>query len=145
MHDTRSLECFSRHHSGVFLLLSHNAYLKCKKCIHLGDRLCTCFIPNWELILQFISSGSVLLDESARLLWSGRYGCNKWSQRLRHCDAIHWDKKAVSQWLLTCNLCIFHLIFNLCVACTPLKSSICTWASVIIGWHLWEGNKLKGV
>ena len=66
---------------------------------------------SWELILQFVSSGLTKLDETIGYCWCPivvRWSL--WLQQrllwLHHCDVIHWDNKAVSQWLLTFNLCV---------------------------------------
>ena len=90
---------------------------------------------SWELILQFVSSGLTKLDETIGYCWCPIV--MRWSlwlqQRLlwlHHCDVIHWDNKAVSQWLLT---------FNLCVSVTwPLTCAFhipCTHTPEIIDMH----------
>ena len=65
----------------------------------------------WELILQFLSSGLMKLGETisycwSHLLWSGHYGCNNGRYGCAIVMSYTEIKKAVSQWLLTVNLCI---------------------------------------
>ena len=113
-----------------------HANLKCKKYIHLCDEIwVSVSFESWELILQFVSSGLTKLDETIGYCWCPIV--MRWSlwlqQRLlwlHHCDVIHWDNKAVSQWLLT---------FNLCVSVTwPLTCAFhipCTHTPEIIDMH----------
>ena len=112
-----------------------HANLKCKKYIHLCDEIWVVSFESWELILQFVSSGLTKLDETIGYCWCPIV--MRWSlwlqQRLlwlHHCDVIHWDNKAVSQWLLT---------FNLCVSVTwPLTCAFhipCTHTPEIIDMH----------
>ena len=72
-----------------------------------------CLVPfeSWELILQFVSSGLTKLDETivtvgAQLLWGGRYGCNNGPYGCTIVMSYIDINKAVSQWLLTFNLCV---------------------------------------
>ena len=91
--------------------------------------MCLVSFQSWVLILQFVSSG--LMKQSvtvgAQLLWGGRYGCN--NGRTIVMSYIEMNK-AVSQWLLT---------FNLCVSVTwPLTCAFhipCTHTPEIIDMH----------
>ena len=93
--------------------------------------MCLVSFESWELILQFVSSGLTKLDETigycgAQLLWGGRYSCNN----VRYVMSYIEINKAVSQWLLT---------FNLCVSVTwPLTCAFhipCTHTHEIIDMH----------
>ena len=97
--------------------------------------MCLVSFESWELILQFVSSGLMKLDETsvtvgAPLLWIGRYGCNNGSYGCTIVMSYIEINKAVSQWLLT---------FNLCVSVTwPLTCAFhipCTHTPEIIDMH----------
>ena len=93
------------------------------------------FIWKLELILQFVPSGlQNLIKQSvtvgAQLLWGGRYGCNNGRYGCTIVTSYVEINKAVSQWLLT---------FNLCVSVTwPLTCAFhipCTRTHEIIDMH----------
>ena len=113
-----------------------HANLKCKKYIHLYDEICVWFhlkVGNlfcsfyqadwWNLMKQSVTVG-------AQLLWSGRYGCNNGRYGCTIVMSYIEINKAVSQWLLT---------FNLCVSVTwPLTCAFhipCTHTPEIIDMH----------
>ena len=113
-----------------------HANLKCKKYIHLCDEICLVSFESWEFILQFLSSGLMKLGETIGYCWcpivmkwslcgcnNGRYGCTIVMSYIE-------INKAVSQWLLT---------FNLCVSVTwPLTCAFhipCTHTPEIIDMH----------
>ena len=77
----------------------------------------------WNLMKQSVTVG-------AQLLWSGRYGCNKGHYAFTIVMSHIEINKAVSQWLLT---------FNLCVSVTwPLTCAFhipCTHTPEIIDMH----------
>ena len=77
----------------------------------------------WNLIKQSVTVG-------AQLLWSGRYGCNNGRYGCTIVMSYIEINKAVSQWLLT---------FNLCVSVTwPLTCAFhipCTHTPEIIDMH----------
>ena len=115
-------------------LITH-ANLKCKKYIHLCDEICLASFESWEFILQFyqvdwwnLMKQSVTVG--AQLLWSGRYGCNNGRYGCTIVMSYIEINKAVSQWLLT---------FNLCVSVTwPLTCAFhipCTHTPEIIDMH----------
>ena len=84
-----------------------HANLKCKKYIHLYDEI----YESWELILQFLSSGLMKLDETIAYCWcpivmKWRYGCNNGRYGCTIVMSYIEINKAVSQWLLTVNLCV---------------------------------------
>ena len=89
-----------------------HAILKCRKAIHLcdeisiwfhfkvGNSFCSLYqVDWWNLMMQSVTA-------DAHFLWSGRYCCNNG----RYGSAIVMSyieiNKAVSQWLLTVNLCV---------------------------------------
>ena len=80
--------------------------------------MCVVSFESWELILQFVSSGLTKLCCN-----NGRYGCTIVMSYIE-------INKAVSQWLLT---------FNLCVSVTwPLTCAFhipCTHTPEIIDMH----------
>ena len=113
-----------------------HANLKCKKYIHLYDEICVWFhlkvgnlfcsfyqVDWWNLMKQSVTVG-------AQLLWSGRYGCNNGRYGCTIVMSYIEINKAVSQWLLT---------FNLCVSVTwPLTCAFhipCTHTPEIIDMH----------
>ena len=54
---------------------------------------------SWELILQFLSSGLMKLDETIGYCWcpivmKWSLWLQQWSLWLHHCDVIHWDKQS---------------------------------------------------
>ena len=69
--------------------------------------MCLVSFEIWELILQFVSNGLTKLDETISYCWcpivmscnNGRYGCTIVMSYIE-------INKAVSQWLLTFNLCV---------------------------------------
>ena len=77
----------------------------------------------WNLMKQSVTAG-------AQLLWSGRYGCNNGRYGCTIVMSYIEINKAVSQWLLT---------FNLCVSLTwPLTCAFhipCTHTPEIIDMH----------
>ena len=113
-----------------------HANLKRKKYIHLCIEICVwshfkvgnyfCSFNQvdwWNLMKQ-----SVTVD--AQLLWSGRYGCNNGRYGCPIVMSYSEINKAVSQWMLT---------FNLCVSVTwPLTCAFhipCTHTPEIIDMH----------
>ena len=113
-----------------------HANLKCKKYINLYDEICVWFhlkvgnlfcsfyqVDWWNLMKQSVTVG-------AQLLWSGRYGCNNGRYGCTIVMSYIEINKAVSQWLLT---------FNLCVSITwPLTCAFhipCTHTPEIIDMH----------
>ena len=88
---------------------------------------------SWELILQYVSSGLMKLDET--IGYYGRYGCNNGRYGCVIVMSYTEINKAVSQWLLTFNLCVsvtWPLTCAFHIPCThTLKSLICTGACVI--------------
>ena len=89
-----------------------HANLKCKKYIHLYDEICVWFhlkvgnlfcsfyqVDWWNLMKHSVTVG-------AQLLWSGRYGCNNGRYGCTIVMSYIEINKAVSQWLLTFNLCV---------------------------------------
>ena len=113
-----------------------HANLKCKKYIHLYDEICVWFhlkvgnqfcsfyqVDWWNLMKQSLTFG-------AQLLWSGRYGCNNGRYGCTIVMSYIEINKAVSQCLLT---------FNLCVSVTwPLTCAFhipCTYTPEIIDMH----------
>ena len=117
-------------HNQLFLLLSYmpmcnaqNIFIYVMKyvCFHfkVGNSFCSLYQFDWWNLKHSATVGT-------QFLWSRRHGCNKRSLWLRHCDVIHWDK-AVSQWLLT---------FNMCVSVTwPLTSAFHTHTPEITDMH----------
>ena len=113
-----------------------HANLKCKKYIHLCDEICVWF--HLKVGNQFCSLYQVdwrnLMKQSvtvgAQLLWGGRYGCNNGRYGCTIVMSYIEINKAVSQWLLT---------FNLCVSVTwPLTCAFhipCTHTPEIIDMH----------
>ena len=71
--------------------------------------MCLASFESWELILQFVLSGLIKqsVTVSAQLLWGGRYGCNNGRYGCTIVMSYIKINKAVSQWLLTFNLCVF--------------------------------------
>ena len=113
-----------------------HANLKCKKYIHLCDEICVWF--HLKVGNQFCSLYQVdwrnLMKQSVtvgvQLLWGGRYGCNNGRYGCTIVMSYIEINKAVSQWLLT---------FNLCVSVTwPLTCAFhipCTHTPEIIDMH----------
>ena len=114
----------------------HTCILKMQKYIHLCDEICVWFhlkignwfcrfyqVDWWNLMKQSVTVG-------AQLLWSGRYGCNNGRYGCTIVMSYIDINKAVSQWLLT---------FNLCVSVTwPLTCAFhipCTHTPEIIDMH----------
>ena len=113
-----------------------HANLKCKKYIHLCDEICVWF--HLKVGNQFCSLYQVdwrnLMKQSVtvgvQLLWGGCYGCNNGRYGCTIVMSYIEINKAVSQWLLT---------FNLCVSVTwPLTCAFhipCTHTPEIIDMH----------
>ena len=89
-----------------------HANSKCKKYIHLcdeicvwchlkfGNQFCSLYPVDWRnLMKQSVTVG-------AQLLWGGRYGCNNGRYGCTIVMSYIEINKAVSQWLLTFNLCV---------------------------------------
>ena len=138
---------FSRHHSIECVSLSMNtqqsvpafithANLKCKKCVHVCDEICVWF--HLKVGNQFCSLYQVdwrnLMKQSVtvgvHLLWGARYGNNNgrygWTIVMSYIEII----KAVSQWLLTFNLCVSVTWSLTCAFHIP-----CTHTPEIIDMH----------
>ena len=102
----KAWSAFSWHHSSVFhcqwthnqmyLLLSHMLIYNTQSILSTYVSVTISKLG----ILQFVSCGLMKRDETifavdcAQLFWSGRYGCNKRSLWLRHCDVTHSDKQS---------------------------------------------------
>ena len=61
--------------------------------------MCLVSFEIWELILQFLSSGLMKLDETIGYCWcpivmKWSLWLQQWSTWLHHCDVIHWDKQS---------------------------------------------------
>ena len=89
-----------------------HANLKCKKCINLcdeicvwfylkvGNKFCSLYLVDWRnLMKQSVTVG-------AQLLWGGRNGCNNGRHGCTIVMSYIEINKAVSQCLLTFNLCV---------------------------------------
>ena len=101
-----------------------HAYLKCKKYMKVGNQFCSLYQVDWRnLMKQSVTVG-------VQLLWGGRYGCNNGRYGCTIVMSYIEINKAVSQWLLT---------FNLCVSVTwPLTCAFhipCTHTPEIIDMH----------
>ena len=122
-------------HNQVFLLLSHMLIQNAKSIFIYVMKYVSGFI--WKLGINFAVFYQVdwwnLMEQSvtvgAQLLWSGRYGYNNGRYGCYVMSYIEINK-AVSQWLLT---------FNLCVSVTwPLTCAFhipCTHTPEIIDMH----------
>ena len=77
----------------------------------------------WNLMKQSVTVG-------AQLLWSGRYGCNKRRYGCTIVMSYIEINKAVSQWLLTFNLCVSVIWPLTCAFHIP-----CTHTPEIIDMH----------
>ena len=108
-----------------------------------------CLVPfeSWELICSLYQVDwrnlmKRLVTVGAQLLWGGRYGCNNGHYGCPIVMSYIEINKAVSQWLLTFNLCIsvtWPLTCAFHIPCsTPLKSLICIGACVINIVHTWS-------
>ena len=114
------------------------ANLKCKKYIHLCDKICVWFhvkIGNSFYSLYQVDWRNLMKQSvtvGAQLLWGGRYGCNNARYGCTIVMPYIEINKAVSQWLLTFNLCVSDIwpVHFTYIARTPLKLLICTWACV---------------
>ena len=142
-----------------------HANLKCKKYIHLYDEI----YESWEWILQFLSSGLMKLDETIAYCWcpiimKWSLWLQQWSLWLPIVMSYIEINKAVSQWLLTFNLCVsvtwpltcaFHIpcthtpeiidmhrgmCDNICTRW--LKSFKCIDIVVILGYPIFFKNKI---
>ena len=122
MHNRRSLECIyvtllecvslsMNTQPSVPAFITH-ANLKCKNYIQLYDEICIwfhfkvgnqfcslCQVDWWNLMKQSVTVGG-------QLLWSGRYGCNNGHYGCAIVMSYTEINKAVSQWLLTFDLCV---------------------------------------
>ena len=85
---------------------------------------------SWELILQFVSSGLTKFTVGAQLLWGCSYGCNNGRSGCIIVMSYIEINKAVSQWLLTFDLCISVTWPLTCVFHIP-----CTHTPEIIDMH----------
>ena len=112
-----------------------HANLKCEKYIHLWWNMCLVSFESWELFCSLyqvdwrnLMKQSVTV--SAQLLRGGRYGCNNGRYDCTIVMSYIEINNAVSQWLLT---------FNLCVSVTwPLTCAFhipCTHTPEIIDMH----------
>ena len=73
--------------------------------------MCLVSFESWELILQFVSSELTILDETIGYRWcpivmTWSLWLQQWSLWLPIVMSYIETNKAVSQWLLTFNLCI---------------------------------------
>ena len=68
----------------------------------------------WKLGINFAVDWRNLMKQSvtvgAQLLWGGRYGCNNGRYGCTIVMSYIEINKAVSQWLLTFNLCVSHTL-----------------------------------
>ena len=101
--------------------------------------MCLVSFESWELILQFyqvdwwnLMKQSVTVG--AQLLWSGCYGCNNGRYGCTIVMSYIETNKAVSQWLLTFNLCVsvtwpltcaFHIPCTHTPEITDMHSGMC--------------------
>ena len=89
-----------------------HANLKWKKHIHLCDEICVWFhlkVGNLFCSLYQVDWRNLMKQSvtvGAQLLWGGRYGCNNGRYGCTIVMSYIEINKAVSQWLLTFNLCI---------------------------------------
>ena len=122
-----------------------HANLKCKKCTHLCDEICVWFhlkVGNWFCSLYQVDWRNLMKQSvtvGAQLLWGGRYGCNNGRYGCTIVMSYIEINKAVSQLLLT---------FNLCVSVTwPLTCAFhipCTHTPEIIDMHRGVCDKTIG-
>ena len=129
-----------------------HANLKCKKYIHLYDEICVWFhlkvgnlfcsfyqVDWWNLMKQSVTVG-------AQLLWSGRYGCNNGRYGCTIVMSYIEINKAVSQWLLTFNLCVsvtwpltcaFHIPCTHTPEIIDMHRGMCdNWLKLVDNWFL---------
>ena len=123
-------------HNQVFLLLSHMLIQNAKSIFIYVMKYVSGFI--WKLGINFavfyqVDWGNLMKQSvtvGAQLLWSGRYGYNNGRYGCTIVMSYIEINKAVSQWLLT---------FNLCVSVTwPLTCAFhipCTHTPEIIDMH----------
>ena len=86
-------------HNQVFLLLSHMLIKNAKSIFIYVMKMCLVSFESWELILHFLSSGLMKLDETICYCWcpivmKWSLWLQQWSLWLHHCDVIHWDKQS---------------------------------------------------
>ena len=97
--------------------------------------MCLVSFESWELILQFVQvDWQNLMKQSvtigAQLLSGGRYGCNNGRYGCTIVMSYIEINKAVSQWLLTFNLCVSVTWLLTCAFHIP-----CTHTPEIIDMH----------
>ena len=97
--------------------------------------MCLVSFASWQLILQLVSSGLTKREEKsvtvgAQLLWGARYGCNNGGYGCTIVMSYIDMNKAVSQWLLTFNLCVSVTWTLICAFHIP-----CTHTPEIIDMH----------
>ena len=101
---------FSWHHSSVFhCQWTHNQVFPCfyhtyklkmqKVYSFMWWNMYLVSFESWELILQFVSSELMKLDETIGYCWCPivmRWSLwlHQWSLWLHHCDVIHWYKQS---------------------------------------------------
>ena len=89
-----------------------NALQAKKKYIRLCDEICVWFhlnVGNWFCSLYQVGWRNLMKQSvtvGVQLLWGGRYGCNNGRYICTIVMSYIEINKAVSQWLLTFNLCI---------------------------------------
>ena len=113
-----------------------HANLKCKRNSNSCDEICVWFhlkVGNYFCSLYQVDWRNLMKQSvtvRAQLLWGGRYGCNNGRYGCTIVMSYIEINKAVSQWLLT---------FNLCVSVTwPLTCAFhipCTHTPEIIDMH----------
>ena len=111
-------------HNQVFLLLSPMSFKMQKVYSFMWWNMCLVSFESWELVLQFVSSGLMKLDETIGYCWCPivmRWSLwlQQWSLWLHHCDVIHWDKQSCVTMAVDLKpVCFCHLTFNLCISHT---------------------------
>ena len=112
---------FSWHHSSVFhcqwtpnqvfLFLSHMLIQNANKYSFMWWNMCLVSFEIWELIFSLYQVDwwnlmKQSINVGDQMLWSGRYGCNNGGFGCTIVMSYIEINKAVSQWLLTFNLCV---------------------------------------
>ena len=94
----------------------------------------------WNLMKQSVTVG-------AQLLWSGRYGCNNGRYGCTIVMSYIEINKAVSQWLLTFNLCVsvtWPLTCAFHISCTHTPEIIDMHRGMCDNfWSRWRGKRSR--
>ena len=113
-----------------------HANLRCKKYIHLCCEICVWFhakVGNWFFSLYQVDWRNLMKQSvtiGAQLLWGGSYGCNNGRYGCSIVMSYIEMNKAVSQWLLTYDLCVSVNWPLTCAFQIP-----CTYTPEIIDMH----------